>query len=389
MKKQVTLKKREEQRILSGHQWVFSNEIQSIQGEPEAGDLTEVLRHDGKFLGQGFYNPHSLISVRILSRQKEDITFDFFERRLSQALKLRQTIYPNAETFRLVHGEGDFLPGLIIDKYNEFISIQTLSFGMDRRLTLICDVLESILHPRAIVERNESPLRALEHLEPRKGVLRGTPGHTIVTENGVKFNLDPLEGQKTGLFLDQRENRKTIRRYVKGASVLDCFCNEGGFSLNAVTGGATKTEGYDSSETAVAGAKVNATINQSDGIQFGVSDVFELLRKKVEAGEAYDVVILDPPSFTRSRKNVNSALKGYREINRNAITLLKNGGFLATASCSHHIPEDSFLETVEAAARLSEKTVRLVHVSGAGPDHPTLPSMPETKYLKFAVFAVE
>ncbi|MBI2620080.1 MAG: class I SAM-dependent rRNA methyltransferase [Ignavibacteriales bacterium] len=389
MKNQITLKKREEQRLLSGHQWVFSNEIQSIQGNPEAGDIIDLLRHDGKFLGRGLYNPHSLIAVRLLTRNKEEISFAFFERRISQALKLRQIVFPQAETFRLVHGEGDFLPGLIIDKYNEFLSIQTLSFGMDRRLTLICDVLESMLHPKAIVERNESHLRALEHLDSRKGVLRGTSDHTIVTENGIKFNLDLLGGQKTGLFLDQRENRKAIRRYVSGRSVLDCFCNEGGFSLNAAAGGATRVEAYDVSEAAISRARVNATINQAACISFGVSDAFDLLQKKVENGETYDVVVLDPPSFTRSRKNVNSALKVYKEINGNALKLLTNGGFLATASCSHHISEESFLGTVESAAHHAGRTVRLVHAAGAGPDHPTLPSMPETRYLKFAVFAVD
>src|SRR3972149_7283537 len=207
VKKQIIIRKNEEHRILAGHQWVFSNEIKSINGNPEAGDVIELLRHDEKFLGIGFYNPHSLIAFRLLSRVSEAVTFEFLEQRVQQALQLRKRLYPGAESFRLVHGEADFLPGLVIDKYNEFLSLQTLAVGMDRRLTLICDVLESVFHPKAIIERNESPLRALEQLPLKKGVVRGTLGPTIISEHDVKFKVALLEGQKTGFFLDQRDNR--------------------------------------------------------------------------------------------------------------------------------------------------------------------------------------
>jgi len=388
MKKQLLLKKREEQRLLSGHQWIFSNELKSVRGDPEAGDIVELLRHDEKFLGVGFYNPHSLIAFRLLSRERIEISFEFFEQRITQALALRRSIYPRSETFRLVHGEGDFLPGLIIDKYNEYCSVQTLSRGMDRRLTLISDVLDSILHPKAIVERNESPLRSLEGLESRKGVLRGNPDHTIVSENGVKYNIDLLSGQKTGIFLDQRENRKAIRRYVGEGTVLDCFCNEGGFSLNAAAAGAGSVEASDSSEVAIGKAKVNASINQFNVISFSVHDAFELLKSGVQSSKRYDMVILDPPSFTRSRKSVNSALRGYKEINSKALAMINPGGFLVTSSCSHHVTEESFFATVEASARSSGRTIQQLESAGASPDHPTLPSMPETKYLKFGIFSV-
>ena len=388
MKKQVVLRKNEEHRIISGHQWVFSNEIKAIRGNPEAGDVVELLRYDEKLLGVGFYHPHSLIAFRLLSRERESITFEFFEDRITRALELRRRLYPGAESFRLVHGESDFLPGLVVDKYNEYLSIQTLSVGMDRRLTLIGDVLESLFHPKAIVERNESPLRSLEHLPLKKGVLRGTVGQTIVTENGVKFKVDLLQGQKTAFFLDQRENRKAIQRYVSDADVLDCFCNEGGFSMYAALAGSKRVQGIDISEAAIANAKVNSAYNEISNIRFDVGDVFEKLPQLEDSGEKFDVVILDPPSFSRNRKTVATALKGYKEINSGALKLIENGGILATASCSHHVTEESFLEVVETSARVARRSLQLLELRGASPDHPTLSAMPETKYLKFAIFAV-
>lgn len=388
MKKQIIIRKNEEHRILGGHQWVFSNELKGINGSPEAGDVIELLRHDGKFLGTGFYNPHSLIAFRMLSREQESVTFEFFERRISAALRLRQRIYPGAESFRLVHGEADFLPGLVIDKYNEFLSIQTLAVGMDRRLTLICDVLESLFHPKAIVERNESPLRSLEQLPVKKGVLRGTIGQTIITENEVKFKVSLLDGQKTGFFLDQRENRKAIQRYARKASVLDCFCNEGGFAIYAARAGASLIRAIDSSEGAITNAKVNATINEVPDIKFEHADVFTRLPELHEAGERFDLVILDPPSFSRNKKTVASALKGYKEINAGALRLINPGGILVTASCSHHVTAESFVEAIEGGARASHRALQLLEWRGASSDHPTLPAMPETAYLKFGVFAV-
>lgn len=388
VKKQIILRKNEEHRILAGHQWVFSNEIKSVNGNPEAGDVIELLRHDEKLLGIGFYNPHSLIAFRLLSREPENITFEFFERRIAQARQLRERLYPGAEAFRLVHGEADFLPGLIIDKYNEFLSLQTLAVGMDRRLTLICDVLESIFRPKAIIERNESPLRSLEQLPLEKGVLRGTIGQTIISEHGVKFKVSLLEGQKTGFFLDQRENRRAMQRYVHNAAVLDCFCNEGGFAIYAARGGATRVLGIDSSETAIANARINATINEVPDIKFEVGDVFKRLSELFEAGERFDVVVLDPPSFSRNKKTVAAALKGYKEINSGALRLINSGGILVTASCSHHVTAESFVEAVEASARATRRSLQLLEWRGAAADHPTLPTMPETAYLKFGAFAV-
>lgn len=388
MKKQIILRKNEEHRVLKGHQWIFSNEIKAIHGDPDAGDVIELLRHDNKFLGVGFYNPHSLIAFRLLSPEPENITFEFFESRISAALQLRRRLYPGAESFRLVHSEADFLPGLIVDKYNEFLSIQTLAVGMDRRLTLICDVLESLFHPKAIVERNESPLRSLEQLPQKKGVLRGTVGQTIISEGDIKFKVSLLEGQKTGFFLDQRENRRALQRYVRNASVLDCFCNEGGFAIYAAKSGATLVRGLDSSEGAIANAKVNATINEVPGIKFEVADVFVRLPELLESGERFDVIILDPPSFSKNKKTVATALKGYKEINAGAARLINSGGILVTASCSHHVTAESFLEIVEEGARAAHRSLQLLEWRGASADHPTLPAMPETAYLKLGIFAV-
>ncbi|MFH0989327.1 MAG: class I SAM-dependent rRNA methyltransferase [bacterium] len=387
MKKQIILRKNEEHRILGGHLWAFSNEIKTVKGEPERGDIVELLRFDEKFLGIGFYNPHSLIAFRLLSREHEEINFNFFEERIVQALNLRRKLFPGSETFRVVHGESDFLPGLIIDKYNEFISIQTFSVGMDHRLTLLCDVLESLFHPKAIVERNDVQVRSLEHLPERKNVLRGTLGQTIMIEHETKYKVDILNGQKTGFFLDQRENRKAIQRYTKDANVLDCFCNEGGFSLNAIQGLAHKSLGLDSSEIAVANAKVNATLNNAANAHFEVGDVFERLKEFEQSGDRFDLIILDPPSFSRNKKTVATALKGYKELNTLALRLLTSGGFLVSASCSHHITEDSFLETIEASARVLHRKLQLLELRGASPDHPTLAMMPETSYLKCCIYS--
>lgn len=386
MKKLIKLKKSEDKRILSGHLWVFSNEIQEIHAEPQAGDVVELRKNSGEFLGKGFYNPNSLIAFRLLTTEDEDIDFQFYKTRIEKSLALRKKLFNNAESFRLVHGEGDFLPGLIIDKYNDYFSIQTFSFGMDKHITLIGDVLESIFKPVGIIRRDESSLRLLEGLPEIKEVVRGKVDSTIITENGIKYKVDLSEGQKTGFFLDQRENRFALRRYLKGAKVLDCFCNDGGFALNAGFVGATNVLGIDISETATKRAQQNAELNQlTDVCKFREVNAFEFLKN---SNEKYDVVILDPPSFTKTRKNISTAKIGYREINTNALKLINSGGILATASCSHHIDDTLFLEIVSNSAKQASRRIRLLEWRSASPDHPVLPSMPETKYLKFGIFEV-
>ncbi|MFN3134861.1 MAG: class I SAM-dependent rRNA methyltransferase [Candidatus Kryptonium sp.] len=386
--KSVILKRDGDKRILKGHLWIFSNEIKEIKGNPKVGDIVEIYQYNGGFLGIGFFNPHSLISVRLLSREKIEIDHNFFKERILSAYKYRKILYPNSETFRLVHGESDFLPGLVIDKYNDLLAVQTFSYGMDLRLNLICDVLEDLFKPVGIVERNESPLRELEGLENRKGVLRGDVKETIFDDDGVKFKIDVLSGQKTGFYLDQRENRKIVRKFAQGKKVLDCFTNEGGFALHCAYSGAENVVGIDISDIAIEKAKANADLNNLKNVQFEVADVFDKLREYLNKGEKFDVVILDPPSFTKSKRNVKSALSGYREINSTAMKILNPGGILATASCSHHISDEMFMNVVIESSIMAKKKIRLIEWRSASPDHPVLPSMPETKYLKFGIFQV-
>ena len=388
MKNQIVLKKNEEHRIAGGHLWIFSNEIASLRGNPESGSVVELLRADEKFLGVGFFNPHSLIAFRLLSTNREEISPAFFEKRILRANALRQKFAPEAAAYRMVYGESDFLPGLIFDRYNEYLSLQILSAGMETHLDTICSVLEDMFHPKAIVARNDVGARALEHLPQEKKILRGTVEKTIIAEDNVKFSVDVFNGQKTGFFLDQRENRKFIRRYCAGAHVLDCFCNEGGFSMHAAKGGATAITAVDSSEPAIAHASTNAHLNQVENISFLTGDAFDLLQKFDIQNERFDVVILDPPSFTKSKKTIATALKGYKEIHTRAFGLINKCGFLITSSCSHHVMEEAFLDVIQQSAVKRGRKIQLLEFHGAGPDHPIHPAMPETRYLKFAIFSV-
>lgn len=389
MKKQLLLKKNEEKRLLQGHQWIFSNEIAEERGGCEAGDVVELLRYDGTFLGIGFYHPHSLIAFRLLSRTPEEIGTAFFIQRIETAFRFRQQLYPNSETYRLIHGESDFLPGLIIDRYNEYFSLQVFSAGMERSLPFICDALEELFHPKAIIARNDVPLRNLEQLPLENKVLRGTPGETIYTEADVRFVVDILRGQKTGLFLDQRENRLALRRYVEGKTVLDCFCNDGGFALHAAKAGAHAVTGIDISAGTVERAAINARVNNIINLSFITADVFEYLKQQNEEKKIFDVIILDPPSFTKSKKTIPTALRGYRQLHTLALRLLKTNGILATASCSHHITMEAFFDAIQQAATKTQRSLQLIEYRGAAPDHPVLLAMPETQYLKFAIFAVQ
>jgi 23S rRNA (cytosine1962-C5)-methyltransferase len=388
MKNQIILKKNEEHRLAAGHLWIFSNEVASVRGTPESGSVVELLRADEKFLGIGFFNPHSLIAFRLLSTDREEITPRFFEKRIQRADALRQRFSPNATAYRMVYGESDFLPGLTIDRYNEYLSLQILSAGMETHLNVICDVLEDMFHPKAIVARNDVGARTLEQLPLEKKVLRGTVEKTIISEDDVKFSVDVLNGQKTGFFLDQRENRKAARRYVAGARVLDCFCNEGGFSVHAAKAGAKEIISVDSSEQALAHAATNTHLNQVENVSFVAGDAFDILQKFDTGNERFDVVILDPPSFTKSKKTIATALKGYKEIHMRAFGLIKPGGFLITASCSHHITEEAFLDVIQQSALKRNRKIQMLEFRGAGPDHPNHPAMPETRYLKFAIFSV-
>ncbi len=386
--KHVLLKKNEDRRIAGGHPWVFSNEISEIRGGPVIGDLVEVGSSRGESLGVGLYNPHSLIAVRILSATAVVLDQEFFTQRLTDALRLREKLFPDSTVYRLVHGESDFLPGLVIDRFNNLIVVQALSFGMDARLQLLCNAIESLLHPASIIERNESPLRALETLPMHSSMLRGTEHETEIVEHGIRYAIDALHGQKTGFFLDQRENRLTIRRFSKNARVLDCFCNYGGFALNAAAAGAREVTGIDISEEAIRRASLNASTNTLGNVRFEQGDVFEKLEQLHLAGEVFDMVILDPPSFTKNRKTVPAARKGYRELQMKGMRVVQPGGILVTASCSHHIESGVFIDIIAESARRVGRRIQMLDWRGASPDHPVLPRVPETHYLKFVILRI-
>ena len=386
------LKPKEHYRIQKGHLWVFSNELATRPRDIASGETVKLFTHDKKFLGTGFYNPHSLISIRLISRKDEEPDKDFFLKKFREALTLREKIYTSDETnaYRLVHGESDGLPGLIVDRFNKAIVLQAFSAGMDVHLPLICDALQELLSPAVIIVRNESPLRELEGLALYKDVVRGDRSETKQTifDADISYEVDLLEGQKTGFFLDQRENRRVVRKFSADAEVLDVFTNDGGFALNALYGGARSAILVDASKEALQRADRNAQLNKFSEYSLVAADAFDTLDQMVESKESFDLVVLDPPSFTKSRKNLPGALKAYKRLNKLGLQLLKNGGFLATASCSHHVSEEDFLQSVHAAALSAGCQLRLIHKNTQPFDHPVLLAMPETGYLKFACFYV-
>jgi len=385
------LNKNEERRLLNGHQWIFSNELKSVPKDIEKGEVVKLFSAQKKFIGVGFYNPHSLISFRLLSKKDSKIDYQFFESRILQARDFREKIYPESITnsYRLVHAESDFLPGLIIDKFGKSFSIQTFSAGMEKQIQTICDVLIKHFSPENIVLRNESQLRELENLPQEKKILLGNPTDLIrIYDSNIQYEIDILNGHKTGFFLDQRENRKRIRLLAENAKVLDIFTSDGGFSLNAAYANAKEICSLDISEDALKRVAHNADINQFKIDHLIKEDAFSFVEKLEHEDKKFDLVILDPPSLTKSKKTVQTAINAYKKLNRSAIKLVKKGGFLATASCSHHVGEDLFLSTVQKAGNDARRRLQLVEKASQAPDHPVLISMPETQYLKFAIFHI-
>ena len=387
----VVLRPREERRILSGHAWVFSNEIDRIEGQPQPGSVVAVTRSGGKLVGYGLFNPNSLIAVRLFSRREAAFDLPFLTERIRAAAALRERLYPGSVACRIVHGESDGLPGLIVDRYGSAFCVQTLSIGIDLLKETLCDALESLFHPEVIVERNESQLRTLEGLPLVSGVLRGTiPACVRITEADLIFEVDLLSGHKTGFYYDQRENRLAVRRYAEGARALDLYCHDGAFSLHLAKAGAREVIAIDVGENAIERARRNADLNGlSERCRFEAADASEALRSLHERGEKLDIIVLDPPSFTRSKKNVPEAKRAYVDLNRRAIRVLARGGFLATASCSHHITDETFVDCLREAAVSVDRTLKLLEWRSQAPDHPILPAMPETKYLKLAILQVE
>lgn len=384
----IMLKKNEDRRIKAGHPWVFSNEINRIEHAAEPGSVCELVDISGGFIGTGYHNPHSLIAVRLLSREIVDIdTVAFFEQQIATALAHRRAIYPGLESFRLVYGESDFLPGLVVDKYGDYLSLQLLSAGMDKRRDLILKALQRLLSPKGIIARNDVAVRTMEGLTEGVELLQGTiPDVVVMQENGLNFEVDLRNGQKTGGFLDQKENHLLLKHICKGKNVLDSFCYSGSWAAHAASCGARSVLGLDISERAVALAGRNAALNGfSKQVRFEACDAFDRLRSLKVEGRSFGVVVLDPPAFVKNRKNLAEATKGYLTINRRALELLEPGGYLISCSCSYHMGREPFREMLASAARQAKREVRLVESRTQAPDHPVLLSFPESDYLKCMV----
>ena len=406
-----------ERAALGGHPWVYEAEVERLEspaGEPAAqppedGSLVDVLTEKGRYIGTGFYNHHSKIRVRLISRSAND-RFDeaFWERKLRYAWDYRKTVMggegsPDLACCRVIFGEADGFPGLTVDRFSEILVAQTLSLGIEQRKDVIFPLLVKILREdgqeiRGLYERHDVSIRRLEGLEEGKGFYP-LPGEeapacteTEIVENGVRYRVDFRDGQKTGFFLDQKYNRQAVARLAKGKRVLDCFTHTGSFALNAAKGGAAFVRAVDVSETAVELARQNAALNGLDGqMEFVAANVFDLLPQLEEShdpADRFDFIILDPPAFTKSRKTVDSAFRGYKEINLRAMRLLPRGGYLATASCSHFMEESRFIKMLHSAAHDAGRELRQIEVRQQAPDHPVLWNVPETAYLKFFLFQV-
>lgn len=391
----VTLKKGEGRMLKSGGLWIFDNEIASILGSFEDGDIVAVHDFDGYGLGKGFINRNSKIRVRMMTRNRhQEIDEAFLKMRVQEAWDYRKKV-SDTGSCRVIFGEADFLPGLVVDKFSDVLVVQSLALGIDRLKDQIVELLKEVLAVdgikiRGVYERSDAKVRRQEGMELYKGFIgEAFDTNVEIEENGVRYMVDVKDGQKTGFFLDQKYNRKAIQHLCKDAKVLDCFTHTGSFALNAGYGGAKEVTGVDASELAVEQAILNSKLNgMEDRVKFICRDVFELLPELEEKGEKFDVVILDPPAFTKSRNSVKNAVKGYREINLRAMKLVRDGGFLATCSCSHFMTYELFTQTIHQAARNVHKRLRQVEYRTQAPDHPILWAAEESYYLKFYIFQV-
>ena len=394
----VTLKKGEGRTIKAGGAWIFDNEIDTVMGSFENGDIVIVHDFDGYMMGRGFINTNSKIRVRMMTRNKDQlIDDDFIAMRVKNAWEYRKSVLleKDLNCCRVIFGEADFLPGLVIDKYDDVLVVESLALGIDRFKVQIVEHLKSLMaedgfNIRGVYERSDAAVRKKEGLAPYKGFIGEEFDTNVeIVENGVHYMVDVVNGQKTGFFLDQKYNRLAIQRLCKDKKVLDCFTHMGTFALNAGIAGAKDVTGLDISEFAVSQATANAKLNGLDStVKFRQANVLDELPKLAEAGEKYDVVILDPPAFTKSREATKNAMKGYREINMKGLKLVKDGGYLATCSCSHFMTQDLFVKVIGQAAKAAHKRLRQVEFRTQAPDHPILWAADESYYLKFLVFQV-
>lgn len=381
------MKKGEEKRIVAGHSWVYANEVAKIEGKDKNGSLACVYAHDGRFIGKGYINHASKILVRVFIRGDGADDREYYMNAIKKANDYRVKLgYGNC--YRMVFAEADGLPALIIDRYGDYLVMQCLSLGIDQRKRMIADCLVSLFAPKGIYERSDAAVRKKEGLEEIKGLLYGeAPDYCEIEENGIKMLVDVKNGQKTGYFLDQKENRFAVRRYCRGAEVLDCFCNSGGFSLNAATV-ANSVTACDISALALKNVSDNARLNGFGNITTLQGDVFEVLRNFRRERRQFDTVILDPPAFCKTADEVKDAYRGYKDINLTAMKIVKSGGFLITCSCSHYMTMPLFEKMLIEAARESGRIVRSVEVKTQAPDHPSLLCAEETNYLKFFVLHI-
>jgi 23S rRNA (cytosine1962-C5)-methyltransferase len=375
----VVISSRGSERLRSGHPWVYRSDVRSAQAEP--GAVVRVTDQRGRYNGRAFYSDKSQIAVRLLTHRNAPVDRDFFAERLRRAAAFRQTVVENTEAYRLVYGEADQLPSIIVDRYSDYFVLQTLSQGSEKQKALIVELLVELFSPKGILERNDPKVRLLEGLEQRVGVLHGeVPAEILAKENGITFVYDLAHGQKTGAFLDQRENHWAARRYASG-EVLDCFSYQGGFALT-VAGNCQHVEGIDMGTTAVEVARRNQQLNSIGNLTFREGNTFDLLKEYDEVGRRFQMVILDPPAFAKNRDSLAAAQRGYKEINLRALKILEPGGYLVTCSCSYHVSEALFLQLVAEAANDARRTVSIVERRTQAQDHPVLLTMPETHYLK-------
>ena len=391
----ITLKKGGGRQLKGGGLWIYDNEIAQVSGPFENGDIVAVQDFDGYFLGYGYYNPLSTISIRIMSRRKEHpVTQELLETRVRDAWNYRKAV-TDISCCRVIFGEADFLPGIVIDKFSDVLVVESLALGIDRLKGIILDKLIKVLQEdgisiRGIYERSDAKVRLQEGMERAKGFIgEAFDTKVLIEENGVKYYVDVQDGQKTGFFLDQKYNRAAVARLCPGKKVLDCFTHTGSFALNAGKAGASSVLGVDASDLGIEQARENAQLNGlSETVRFECADVFDLLPSLEQQGELFDVVILDPPAFTKSRNSIKNAVRGYREINLRGMKLVKNGGFLATCSCSHFMDPELFAKTIAEAAKNAHKRLRQVEFRTQACDHPILWASDSSYYLKFYIFQV-
>jgi 23S rRNA (cytosine1962-C5)-methyltransferase len=381
----IFLKKNEERRIKQGHLWAFSNELQNAGPGIKNGEVVEVYDFRTNFIGSGFYNANSLIAVRMFTNEKEFEINSLFEKRLITAFNFRKTVYPNRNSFRMVFSESDYLPGLIIDKYNNTFVMQIYSAGIEKNIDAIVSILKEKFSAENIFTKNEIYFRKLEGLPKEDKIYLGIMGEEIISDGTIKYKIDFANSHKTGFYFDQCDNREFIGKFCDGKHVLDCFCNSGGFGLHAAKGGASSVTFVDSSKHEIENAQINFELNGFvNKSEFVDADVFDFMEKCKTDYRRFDIVNIDPPAFAKNKKSLPQAIKGYEKLNRLAMEIVSDEGMIFTSSCSHHLKEESFFDIIRSAAFKANKKIQIFYFNNASLDHPYLPAMEETVYLKFA-----